>query len=180
MLLIAACHFLVVTGHSQNTLIEMKDSTGLHSYAVQNGDTVLIKFDSAFVLNKRTFKLYQDNYKRVQKGDPSVKKLLDEYEALIAMQDSMLKAKEAYYQQLKTNFDTLVQASNTFLNKTDVNINVINQSLFNATNQLNSIKGLLDSSLEKLKDVSRQKFKAAVSGFAVGVGVATIIFLVTR
>jgi len=141
---------------------------------------VVVEFDSDYVLNKRTFKLYQDNYKRVQKGDPSVKKLLADYEALIALQDSMLKAKEAYYQQLKTNFDTLVQASNTFLNKTDVNINVINQSLFNATNQLNSIKTLLDSSLEKLKDVSRQKFKAAVSGFAVGVGVATIIFLVTR
>ena len=178
-LLTAVLLLVAPTAFSQQW-IEMNDSTGLHSYSVQNGDTVLIKFDSAFVLNKRTFNLYRDTYKRVQKGDPATKKLLDDYEALVALQDSMLKAKEAYYQQLKNNFDTLVQASNTFLNKTDVNISFINQSLTNAENQINNIKILLDSSLAKLEQVNKQKWKAAIGGFAVGVGVAAIVFLIAN
>jgi len=169
-----------VAGFAQGKTIEMSDSTGLHSYSVLNGDTVLIRYDSAYVLNKRTFKILQDNYKRVQKGDPSLKKLLDSYESLIALQDSMLKTKEAYYQQLKGSFDSLVTGSNTFLNKTDVNITAINQSLDTATGQLNHIKTLLDDSLEKLKQESKQRLKIAAKGFAAGVAVAALVFLITK
>ena len=172
--------FLTVQGYSQRKPIEIDDSTGLHSYIVQKNDTVVIRLDNAYVLNKRTFRLLQDNYNRVKSGDPALKRLLADYENLIALQDSMLKDKEAYYQQLKTNFDTLVRASNTFITKTDVNIHSINKSLTNASDQLQNIKGLLDSSLEKLKDQNRLKFKAALGGFAIGVGVTGLIFLVAK
>lgn len=160
--------------------IEMKDSTGLHSYSTVRGDTVLIGYDSAYVLNKKTFKLFQENYKRVQNGNPSLKPLLDNYENVIALQDSMLKSKEGYYQQLKANFDSVITHSNTFIDKTSSNISSIDQSLSNATNQLNNIKSLLDDSLDKLKSVNRQRIKLAVGGFVVGIGVAAILFAVTK
>jgi hypothetical protein len=158
----------------------VNDSTALRSYAVVRGDTLLIRYDSAFILNKKTFKLYQETYKRVQAGNPQVKKLVDEYEALLALQENMFKEKEAYYQGLKTNFDSLAVHSNDFVKRTDVNITTINQSLSNATGQLNSIKVLLDDSLDKLKLQSRQKLKWAVGGFTVGIGVASLIFLIAN
>ncbi|GEO10035.1 hypothetical protein SAE01_25310 [Segetibacter aerophilus] len=158
----------------------MKDSTGLHSYAVVRGDTLLINYDSAYVLNKKTFKLYQDTYKRVQNGNPAMKNLLANYEGLIALQDSMLKSKEAYYQSLKSNFDSLVSHSNNFVDKTALNISAIDQSLSTATSQINNIKGLLDQSLEKLKKENRQRIKLVVGGFTVGVAAATLVFLITR
>src|SRR6478736_5473054 len=74
--------------HSQ--VNEIKDSTGLKTYSVGKGETVLIGYDSAYILNRRIFKLYQDAYKSVKAGNPSQKKLMDEYERLIALQDSML------------------------------------------------------------------------------------------
>lgn len=172
--------FAALPCFAQGQTIELKDSTGFRYEVLFTGDTVFIRFDSAFVMNKATLKLYQGAYEKVKRGDPNVRKLLENYESLVSVQDSMLKAKEEYYQQLKLSFDQLATGSRNFLDKTDVNISAINQSLATATNQLNSIRGLLDSSLEKLKQENRFRFKAAIKGFAVGVGVASLIFLVTK
>ncbi|HEX8278797.1 MAG TPA: hypothetical protein VF540_08880 [Segetibacter sp.] len=165
---------------SQSRWVNIKDSTGLRSYTTIRGDTILIGYDSAYVLNKKTFKLFQENYKRVQNGNPTLKLLFANYENVIALQDSMLKTKEGYYQQLKANFDSVITHSNTFIDKTSLNINSIDNSLSNATNQLNNIKLLLDDSLDKLKSVNRQRIKLAVGGFVVGIGVAAVIFAITR
>lgn len=180
LLLVIVALFLSPVCFSQAQFVDMKDSTGLHSYSIVRGDTVSISYDSAFVLNKKTFKLYQDNYKRVQNGNPSLKALLVNYENLIALQDSMLKSKEAYYQGLKSNFDSLVSHSNNFVDKTASNINAIDQSLSNATNQINNIKTLLNDSLDKLKKENRQRLKLAAGGFTVGIGVAALVFLITK
>lgn len=180
LLFIIAAILFSASCFSQSQIVEMKDSTGLHSYSVFQGDTVLIRYDSAYVLNKKTFKLFQDNYKKVQSGNPALKSLLENYENLIALQDSMLKSKEAYYQGLKSNFDSLVSHSNNFVDKTALNINAIDQSLSNATNQLNSIKSLLNDSLDKLRKENRQRIKLAVGGFTVGIGVAALVFLITK
>lgn len=175
-----ASAFLTSACISQSQVIEIKDSTGLRSYAVEKGDTVLVGYDSAYILNKRIFKLYQDNYKRVQNSNPSFKRLLDEYENLISFQDSMLKEKEVYYQQVKSSFDSLVVHSTKFVDRTDVNITAINQSLSNATSQLNNIKVLLDDSLNKLKLENRRKIKWAIGGFTLGIGAASLLFLIAN
>ena len=167
--------------HSQaQDVREIKDSTGLKTYSVGRGETVLIGYDSAYILNKRTFKLYQDNYKRIQAGNSNIKSLMDQYEHLIAFQDSMMKEKEAYYQGLKTNFDSLASTSNRFADRTDANITAINQSLSNASSQLVTIKGLLDDSLNKLKQEQKKRFTWALGGFAVGIGVGTLIAVIAN
>jgi hypothetical protein len=176
-----AVSFLFFIGKAQDPVTEIKDSTGLKTYSVGKGETVLIGYDSAYILNRRIFKLYQDAYKTVKAGgNPSQKKLMDEYERLIALQDTMLKQKEEYYQGLKTNFDSLVSTSNRFADRTDMNVTAINQSLTNASNQLVNIKALLDDSLDKLKQENKKKFKWALGGFAVGIGVGTAIFLIAN
>lgn len=166
--------------NAQNGTTEITDSTGLRSYSVGKGDTVLIGYDSAYILNRRIFKLYQEAYKSVKTGNPSQKKLMDEYERLIALQDTMLKQKEEYYQGLKANFDSLASTSNRFADRTDANVTAINQSLANASSQLVNIKTLLDDSLNKLKQENKKKFKWAMGGFVVGVGVGSLIFLIAN
>jgi len=173
---------IVAASHcfAQNTITTVNDSTGLHSYSAFKGDTLLIAYDSAFIMNKFTHKLYRDNYLRVQNKDASTKSLITNYENLIQLQDSMLKAKEVYYQQLKTNFDSLVTTSTTFADRTDANVTAINTSLATVTQQLNHVNALLDDSLEKLKKQNQQKLKVALGGFAVGVGITGLIFLVAN
>lgn len=172
--------FLSLASFAQSTITAVTDSAGLNTYSALRGDTLVIGYDSAYILNKRTFRLYKDNYIRVQNRDPSTKKLLEEYEKLVALQDNMLKVKEDYYQGLKSNFDSLASTATTFLDRTDTNINFINTSLANVTGQINNIKSLLDSSLTKLKQENRQRIKIAIGGFTVGIGVAALIFLIAN
>lgn len=177
-ILLLAGTFLSIRSFSQGR--EMNDSLGLRAYLATRDDTLLIRYDSAYLLNKKTFRLYQDNYKRVQSGNLSNQKVIVAYDSLVNLQDRMLKAKEADYQFLKRNFDSLVTASNMFVNRTDVNVTAINQSLTKAEGNLNNIKSLLDDSLEKLKAENKQRFKIALKGFVVGVGVASLVFLIAK
>lgn len=174
------CLLFSLNSYSQGKLTDVTDSAGLRAHPVLNSDTVVVKYDTAYIMNKGTFKMYFNAYSRLRKGDETTKKLINDYEYLINLQDSMLRMKESYYQQLKSNFDSVIHGSNVLVNKTNTNIALINQSLTNATGELTRIQGLLDDSLKKLRAESRQKFVAAVKGFAVGVGVASLVFLITK
>ena len=159
---------------------EMNDSVSLHDYVVLRGDTLLISCDSAHLLNNKTFSLYRDNYNRVRNNSLSAQKIFVQYDSLVALQGRMLKNKEADYQFLKRNFDSLVMASNTFVNRTDVNVTAINQSLTRAEGNINNIKSDLKDAMDKVKAEGKQRFKIAVKGFVVGVGVASLVFLLAK
>lgn len=174
------CLTLALNSFSQGKLVKATDSAGLSAHPVPRGDTIVINYDTAYVMNKGTFKVYFNAYARLKKKDETTVKLINDYEYLINLQDSMLRMKEDYYQQLKSNFDSVVHGSNVFLDKTSTNIIAINQSLTNATNEINNIKALLDDSLKKLEEERRKKFAAAVKGFGVGVGVAALVFLIAN
>src|SRR5690349_13204192 len=105
--LILAGAFLCSSCFSQGKVSEIQDSVKFVSIGAGRGDTLLIGYDSAFILNTRTYNLYRDSYLKIKKGNPSVKALMDNYESTISLQDSMLKDKEQFYQLLKTNFDSL-------------------------------------------------------------------------
>ena len=171
---------MAASASAQTAVVTQQDSTGLHAYSVLRGDTLVIGYDSAFLLNKRTFALYKNTYQRMQSKDPSTSKLISEYEGLVSLQDSMLRAKEQYYQGLKSNFDSLSSTATSFADRTDVNVKAINTSLTVVSSEISNIKALLDDALAKLKKQNGQKIKVAIGGFTVGVGVAALIFLLAQ
>ena len=180
ILLTALLSILSFEVFSQGTTKKMTDSTGLHSYIVMRGDTVVIQNDSSYILNKMVFNLFHENYRRSQQGSPELKKLFENYDAVITLQDSMLQSKEKYYQILRTSFDSLLLTSNQFIKRTDANVDSINQSLDSTTHHLNNINAKLDTSLKELKSVDNKKFKWALGGFTVGIVAAAIVFLVAK
>ncbi|BAV07705.1 hypothetical protein SAMN05421788_10354 [Filimonas lacunae] len=178
--LMAAAWGLMGDAAFAQTPTVIKDSISLQARLFTRGDTVVVGMDSAYIANKKTYKLLLDTYKRMQNQQPAYIQAFKEYENLTALQDSMLKAKEGYYKQLKAAFDSLNIHTNSFINRTDVNVNKIDQSLDKATENLNNIKLAIDSSLVKLKDQNKHKVKLAVGGFVIGVGVTALIFLIAK
>ena len=165
---------------AQNRSIEIKDSTGLHCYSFFRGEKILIAYDTAYVLNKKVFKLFQDNYTRVKNNNSSVKKLEEVYDSLILAQEGLLEEREQSYQQLKLHFDNLLNSTNTFIDKTNLNVSEIDQSLSSAAIQLNKVNGLIDSSLRKLKVENNKKILFGIGGFTAGVVVTTLVFLIAK
>jgi hypothetical protein len=158
----------------------LTDSVGLHAYIIKKGDVAAISFDTAYVLNKRIYQLYKTNYNKVLKGNNSTNTIITAYDELVALQDSMLKTKEFYYQQLKGSFDSLAGNTNLFMDKTDSHLTGISSSLNSASANIENIKLRLDDSLDKLKSQNKLKIKLAVGGFTIGVVVTAIIFLVAK
>ncbi len=163
------------------TITAYDDSTSLTAYTIlRNDDPLVIKYDTAYILNKKTYKLYNDNFLKIRNSNLATKNLMIAYENLNALQDSMLRTKEAYYQGLKANFDSVTNSTNNFVNKTEVNIRSIDNSITNATGQLNNIKESIDKSLELLKKQNKQKIKLIAGGFTVGVVVTGLIFIIAK
>jgi hypothetical protein len=179
LLFLAIGCFFTTNAMSQRKL-EMNDSTGLHSYTLVRGDEAHIVYDSAFLLNKKIYYLYKENYNKARNANPAIKMLLEEYEKLINYQDSMLREKNQYYILLKASFDDLVKNTNGFVDRTDKNAAAIDQSLSNATAEINNIKLLIASSLDKLKLQQKQKVKLFLGGLAVGIGVTSLVFLIAK
>lgn len=171
---------LLLASFAQSQVKPVKDSIGIHAFRYLRGDTISIEYDTAYLANNKTFKIFQVIYENSKNNSAKVKMLEKTYDSLVTAQQTLINEKEKYYQQLKSNFDSVIANTNTFVDKTDANVNDINQSLTRATGQLNEIKLLLDDSLAKLKTEHRQRLKIAIGGFAVGVGIASLIFLVAK
>ena len=172
--------FISVSCLAQGTIKAQADSMGLHAYSAFRGDTLLIQMDTAYLLNKPTFRLYKSNYDKTFSKDVLTKHLIKHYDSLVNFQDSMLKAKEQYYQDLKQSFDSLATTSATFATKTEANAKDINASLIKVNENLNNVNRLLDDSLEKLKKQNQQKLKVALGGFSIGVVVTGLVFLIAK
>lgn len=156
------------------------DSLSLRAYLLSRGDTLTLGYDTAYLLNKRIFKLYSDNYQKVLKGNLASQRIIEAYDSLVTLQDSMLKRKDFYYAQLKNSFDGLQGATDVFIKKTDANLAGLNQSLATANQHLQNVQTSLDASLEKLKTQNKQKVKLAIGGFAIGIALTSLIFLVAN
>jgi len=181
LILLSAALFISVDAVSQKRF-EMRDSTGLHAYTLVRGDEGVILYDSAFLLNKKMYYLLRDTYNRVRNGNTNaaINKLFDQYDSIINFQDSMIKRRDEYYRELKTSFDDLASQTNKFVDRTEAHVSSIDTSITIATNQVNSIKTILTSSIDKLKIQQKQKFKLILGGFTVGVGVTSLLFLITK
>lgn len=165
---------------AQNQSIEMKDSTSLQPYIILRGETILVGYDTARILNKKIFKLFQDNYTRVKNNNSSVEKLEEAYDRLILAQEDLLNEREQSYQQIKLHFDTLMNISKNFVDRTSTNVSEIDLSLASATDKLNKVNLLIDSSLDKLKIQNNKKIKFGIGGFTLGVVVSTLIILIAK
>ncbi|SFD58956.1 hypothetical protein SAMN05518672_102521 [Chitinophaga sp. CF118] len=179
LLFVAAMFSVTLQCMSQDVKKEFKDCSTINVYTALQGDTILIKCDTSFLLNKPTFNLYQKYYKKVKSGSSSVKEILDNYDNIIVMKDSMLTQKEFYYQELKLRFDSLSDNSLTFINKTSDSLHAVSTALDSATNKLVDTQNLLKDS-QKLLTQERKKatwktLKFGIGGVVVGVLVALLL-----
>jgi flagellar biosynthesis chaperone FliJ len=176
LLLVLMLCLAVQQVHAQGTLKTFKDSSGTSIYSIFRGDTLFIQCDTAFILNKYTFNIYKKFYEKTRQGNSSFTGIMDSYESMIRQQDTMLKTKEIYYQQMKQQFDSLSGSSLAFMDKTSNSLQGISSSLDKATSSLVETQKLLEDSRKMLEE-ERKKRNARTLKF--GIGGAVIGALIT-
>jgi hypothetical protein len=177
--IILNCLFVDVTGYTQIT-IPVKDSVGLKSYIIKKGETATLFYDTAYILNKRIFRLYKDTYNKASKGNLAWQQLSAAYTDLVQRQDSLIATKDRYYNSLKLSFDSLANKTSTFLAVEGSGLKEIKDNVKNATADLDSIKNSLNTALDKLKLQKKQKVNLVIGGFAIGVVCTSLIFVAVK
>jgi hypothetical protein len=176
LLLAICCCLTVLQSYGQGTLKTFKDSSGTSIYSIYRGDSLLIRCDTAYILNKNTFSVYKTFYEKTRQGNSSFKGIMDSYESMIRQQDTMLRTKEFYYQQLKGQMDSVTNSSLTFMDKTSVSLQGISTSLDKATTSLVATQQLLEDSRKMLEDERKKRNSRAIK---FGIGGAVIGALIT-
>jgi len=177
--LLVAGILLSCTCLSQN-VVPISDSVGLNAILIEKGDTVTIIYDSAYVVNKKLYRLYKDIYTKARNGNLVWQELSKAYTERIALQDSLLKSNEFYYTQLKQSFDLLAGKTNVFLDKTDNSLKDAGLSIDKVNANLENIKASLNDAIGLVKHEKTQQVKLVVGGFVIGASLASIVFLIAH
>ncbi|MBW8684518.1 hypothetical protein [Chitinophaga rhizophila] len=179
LLLALCCCLTMLHTNGQGILKTFKDSTGTSIYNIHRGDTLLIQCDTAFILNKTTFHIYKKFYDKTRQGNSSFKGIMDSYESMIHQQDTMLRIKEFYYQQLRQQMDSVTNSSLTFMDKTSVSLQGISASLDKATTSLTETQKLLEESRQMLQEERKKRnaraIKFGIGGVAIGALITALI-----
>lgn len=179
VIIVVSSLFFTTIANAQST-IAVRDSVGLRAYSIVKGESATLFYDTAYILNKRLYKLYKATYNRAGKGNLAWQQLSETYADLVQRQDSLINTKEYYYTLLKQNFDSLAVNTDNFLSREEKRLNEISDNIKTASSNLNNIKVSIDESLEKLKVQRRQKTRLVAGGFVLGGIVTSLVFLVAE
>lgn len=166
------------TATAQQAAKTYNDSTGLRVYTLKRNDHAVILYDTAYLLNKRTFALYRQSYENPLDYN-SGKEIVLSFMSIIHQKDSLLDIRQNYYQQLKAEFDSLVSSNLKFLDQTDNRLKDASGRLEKVTASLESTKKLLDETQEQLKKEARRRnanaLKFGLGGVALGLVTGLLI-----
>lgn len=179
VLLIAMCLFFSTLQGIAQGLKKFTDNSHKKVYRYVKGDTLMIDCDTVIVLNKLTFSIYDQYYRRGQNSVNELKSISDGYEGIIKKQDSLLAAKESYYQVLNTKMDSLVTRSKNFADKSSSDLTQLNTQLTDASTKLTDTQRLLTDAQKMLADENkrqnRKALKFGIGGAVIGAVVAFLI-----
>lgn len=164
---------ILVAGQlSAQNYFNLNNCASINSYLITSGDTVVISCDSAYLLNKRTFSLYQLAYQRLKGNDVSTRQVFNTYESLVQLQERRISQQDLEYTKLKAQFDSLAFSSNRFIGSTGTKLDEIKTELSNANGNLKAAMDQLDEAQASLQKERQKKFKNAITwglgGFTIG------------
>jgi hypothetical protein len=175
----------IVDGYSQKKKIYPKEDCNT-SVVLQamNGDTVLVRCDTIYVLNKNSFAVLQNLNLRVRNGFFVTRELHELDSVKIHSLTASLDSAHRDYRLLKNDFDTLTRQCIAVIDSTREASDRITGNILVAKKELDELRANLNTAQALLKDEKKQRAKLKLNwglgGFAVGIGVTSLIFLVTK
>lgn len=177
--LIPFIFFLLLIGkaEAQNTF-ELSNCTSVKSSLALANDTIVVKCDSVYFLNKKTFSLYQLAYEKLKGRDVNVREAFNTYESMIDLQNQRLEQKDLEYTSLKAQFDSLVISSNQFIGNTGTKLTEIKTEIGNANQNLQAALLQINDAQSTLAKERKNKWKNYIAigtgGFVLGLLVSLL------
>lgn len=159
-------------GGKAQQVFDVNNCVTITSYLAGKGDTVVIKCDSVYLLNKKTYSIYQIAYEKVKGRDANVKQIFSTYESLLDLQSKRIEEQDLEYNRLKMQFDSLVATSGKFIDKTGNRLGELTDAMNKVNANLNSALGQIKESETVMKSQGKKDIRNSivwgVGGFTLG------------
>jgi ElaB/YqjD/DUF883 family membrane-anchored ribosome-binding protein len=176
LLFIMALLVVVVTNAQPPKII--KDSTSFKAVRGYRGETLVVQCDTVYVLNKFSFKTYNDVYENRPVIDSVMTETVKTYDRLLVLGDSQSIKNEFYYQDLLKQFNLLADSSSTFADKNVKKIQNATATLDRATEDIVQAQKLLSDTQKLLAKERANRVKRdlgiGIGGIVVGILVGLI------
>lgn len=166
LFVISAILMLMVNTYGQRVFKDA-DCVTVSSFLTGKGDTLVIGCDSVYLLNKKTFSIYQTAYDRWKGRDVNVRQVFGTYESLVKLQERRIEQQELEYNHLKAQYDSLAFSLVQFIDKTGSRLGEL-------SNDMQKVNASLNSAMLQIKDsqtlLAAEKKKRIRSSIAFGAG----------
>jgi hypothetical protein len=165
---LAIISFILFIGalKAQNTF-EFSNCNSVKASLALANDTIIIKCDSVYFLNNKTFAIYKIAYQRIKGQDVNIREAFNTYESLINLQKQHLDQKDLEYSALKAKFDSLAISSNQFAGNIEPRLTEIKTEIGNANQNLQTALGQIKDAQDALHKERKNKIKNYI---AIGAG----------
>jgi hypothetical protein len=184
ILLVMAFVLPYLFAFSQGKKKNFENCNRLSGFQVFRFDTVHISCDTAYILNSRTFRLYNTVYLNFKNNNKTYNDILKTYESLVVLQEENITHLNEDYTSIRHKFDSLAITSVQISNKTQNSLSILNDSLLSAITELTETKKLIHAARKDLSSVQRENFRKNVywggGGIFVGMLSASIIFMIAN
>jgi mevalonate kinase len=163
---------------SQN-ITEFNDCKGMDAYTVMYGDTIVMKCDTSFLLNKNVFYRFKNVYDKKILGSREFTSIINSYKDVVANKDSALESKEMYYQAILHQLNSMSDSSKKIITTVNTQLISITSDLNTSKTKLTETQQLLDESTKILaterKKANGKLLKFGLGGMIIGALVAVLI-----
>ncbi len=168
---------LPLFSHAQTKLFD--DAETLQSVIFVGGDVVSIQCDTAFVMNKLTFRRYDSAYKDLRRKGSGITNLMSSYEEILGLQENRIKEQGKSYDELRSHFLTLSGTTQKQLNESSVRLSAAAKAMEALSSDLGETKRLLGEAKEIIEAEQRglrlDKIVWGLGGVAAGLIVGVIV-----
>lgn len=177
ILVIAVILVLTYNVYSQQVFKDA-DCITVSSFLTGRGDTMVIQCDSVYLLNKKTFSIYQSAYEKWKGRDVNVRQVFSTYENLVELQSRRIEQQDLEYNQLKAQFDSLAFSSTIFIDKTGTKLGQLSNDLTKVNTNLNAAITQINEAQKLLAADRKKRIKNSIAFGAGGLTVGLLLGLV--
>ncbi|HTE31979.1 MAG TPA: hypothetical protein VK666_16475 [Chryseolinea sp.] len=173
-LLFTSLFFLFTNASSQINIF--KDSTSIASFRYFRGNIIQIGTDSVVILNNKTHVTYQG----ALEDRKNYKNAVNSFQLMIESFKTDSAASAERYAVLKLLYDSISTEAKSFNSKTEVNLTSLDKSLTDASAKAAHINQLIDEAMTDTDRIRHRRWGWMIGGFSVGIGAASLVYLITR
>jgi len=155
------------------------DCLGLSASRYYLNDTIHVRCDTVYLLNKVTYSFYKDHLKKINTADPKLKELVGAQNELIKLYEKRISDLNMEYDQVRKTLGEDLKVSTKFIETSNNDLTGIKSSLsklqsdiLTAKDGVNAANGILKEEVHKAR---ASNWKWGAGGLVFGVVVGLLI-----